>query len=106
MAKFGARDLEIFNRIVADFSAAKVGEHDQANQELETAMHTGQTYYFMPQPYTIIVVEEFGDLMAVDKSNVENCVVRLAQMARACGIHLILAMQSPRKDVVTGLIKT
>jgi S-DNA-T family DNA segregation ATPase FtsK/SpoIIIE len=44
--------------------------------------------------------------MAVDKNNVEHAVVRLAQMARACGIHLILAMQSPRKDVVTGLIKT
>ena len=43
--------------------------------------------------------------MAVDKQNVENGVVRLAQMARACGMHLILAMQSPRKDVVTGLIK-
>jgi S-DNA-T family DNA segregation ATPase FtsK/SpoIIIE len=51
-------------------------------------------------------VEEFGDLMAVDKVNVEQAVVRLAQMARACGIHLVLAMQSPRKDVVTGLIKT
>ena len=44
--------------------------------------------------------------MAVDKQNVEQSVVRLAQMARACGIHLILAMQSPRKEVVTGLIKT
>jgi S-DNA-T family DNA segregation ATPase FtsK/SpoIIIE len=44
--------------------------------------------------------------MAVDKINVEQAVVRLAQMARACGIHLVLAMQSPRKDVVTGLIKT
>ena len=52
------------------------------------------------------MVEEFGDLMAVDKSNVEHAVVRLAQMARASGIHLVLAMQSPRKDVVTGLIKT
>jgi S-DNA-T family DNA segregation ATPase FtsK/SpoIIIE len=54
----------------------------------------------------VIVVEEFGDLMTVDKANVETAVVRLAQMARACGIHLILAMQSPRKEVVTGLIKT
>jgi S-DNA-T family DNA segregation ATPase FtsK/SpoIIIE len=54
----------------------------------------------------VIVVEEFGDLMAVDKINVEQAVVRLAQMARACGIHLVLAMQSPRRDVVTGLIKT
>jgi DNA segregation ATPase FtsK/SpoIIIE, S-DNA-T family len=64
------------------------------------------SYYFSQLPYIVIVVEEFGDLMAVDKVNVEQAVVRLAQMARACGIHLILAMQSPRKDVVTGLIKT
>jgi len=106
MAKMGARDLESFNKIVGDFSTAQVAEHEGVNLELENAMHTAQTYYFSPLPYTIIVVEEFGDLMAVDKSNVENCVVRLAQMARACGIHLILAMQSPRKDVVTGLIKT
>jgi DNA segregation ATPase FtsK/SpoIIIE, S-DNA-T family len=54
----------------------------------------------------VIAVEEFGDLMAVDKQNVEQNIVRLAQMARACGIHLMLAMQSPRKEVVTGLIKT
>src|SRR6202007_540998 len=47
-----------------------------------------------------------GDLRVVDKINVEQAVVRLAQMARACGIHLVLAMQSPRRDVVTGLIKT
>jgi DNA segregation ATPase FtsK/SpoIIIE, S-DNA-T family len=106
MAKMGARDLESFNKIVEGFSTAQVADHETFNQEAEAAMHTQQTYYFTPLPYTIIVVEEFGDLMAVDKSNVENCVVRLAQMARACGIHLILAMQSPRKDVVTGLIKT
>ena len=106
MAKFGARDLESFNKAVANLTAAEVAEHDRVNQEFETAVQAGQTYYFSTQPYTIIVVEEFGDLMAVDKSNVEICVVRLAQMARACGIHLMLAMQSPRKDVVTGLIKT
>ena len=106
MAKFGARDLESFNRAVGKLNAAQVGEHEQINQEFESALKANQTYYFSTQPYTIIVVEEFGDLMAVDKSNVETCVVRLAQMARACGIHLILAMQSPRRDVVTGLIKT
>ena len=65
-----------------------------------------EQYYYQALPYIVIVVEEFGDLMAVDKQNVEHGVVRLAQMARACGIHLILAMQSPRKEVVTGLIKT
>lgn len=105
MAKFGARDLESFNKTVRELSSSALSEHETVNQEAESS-HSGQTYYFTPQPYTIIVVEEFGDLMSVDKNNVEHCVVRLAQMARACGIHLILAMQSPRKDVVTGLIKT
>ena len=65
-----------------------------------------EQYYYTSQPYIVVAVEEFGDLMAVDKQNVEQNIVRLAQMARACGIHLILAMQSPRKEVVTGLIKT
>jgi S-DNA-T family DNA segregation ATPase FtsK/SpoIIIE len=105
MAKFNARDLETFNQTVQQLGSAKQAEHEQINAEHEGA-HNGQSYYYTEQPYTIIVVEEFGDLMAVDKSNVEQCVVRLAQMARACGIHLILAMQSPRKAVVTGLIKT
>jgi S-DNA-T family DNA segregation ATPase FtsK/SpoIIIE len=105
MAKFNARDLETFNQTVQKLGSAKLAEHEQINAEHEGA-HNGQSYYYTEQPYTIIVVEEFGDLMAVDKSNVEQCVVRLAQMARACGIHLILAMQSPRKEVVTGLIKT
>ncbi len=105
MAKFGARDLESFNKSVNAMSASDVANHEQVNTELESA-HALQAYYYTAQPYTVIVVEEFGDLMSVDKSNVEHSVVRLAQMARACGIHLILAMQSPRKDVVTGLIKT
>lgn len=105
MAKFASRDLETFNKTVTALSSSDIAAHEQANAELETTQST-QMYYYTQQPYTVIVVEEFGDLMSVDKSNVEHCVVRLAQMARACGIHLMLAMQSPRKDVVTGLIKT
>ncbi len=106
MSKFGARGLEAYNETVAEFDKTKVAEHDAYNLELEEQRRHNETYYFTPQPYIVIVVEEFGDLMSVDKSNVEQLVVRLAQMARASGIHLILAMQSPRKDVVTGLIKT
>lgn len=105
MAKFAARDLETYNKTVKALGSGDIATHEQANAELE-ASHGLQTYYYSEQPYMVIVVEEFGDLMSVDKSNVEHCVVRLAQMARACGIHLMLAMQSPRKDVVTGLIKT
>jgi S-DNA-T family DNA segregation ATPase FtsK/SpoIIIE len=107
MSKFGARGLESFNEMVSNLSKEKIEEHEKANLDLEANQATKtETYYFTPQPYIVIVVEEFGDLMAVDKQNVEQSVVRLAQMARACGIHLILAMQSPRKEVVTGLIKT
>lgn len=105
MSKFGARGIEEFNKKVDAFSKSQVEEHFEINEQLEGVAKL-ESYYFSPQPYICIVVEEFGDLMAVDKSNVEQSVVRLAQMARACGIHLILAMQSPRKDVVTGLIKT
>ena len=105
MSKFGARGIEEFNAKMEKLSKDKVEEHAQVNEELEGVAKL-ESYYYTPQPYICIVVEEFGDLMAVDKSNVEQSVVRLAQMARACGIHLILAMQSPRKDVVTGLIKT
>lgn len=106
MSKFGARGLEGYNDIVGKLSKEQLEQHEKTNQEWENDSRKLQQYYYTPQPYIVIVVEEFGDLMAVDKANVENLVVRLAQMARACGIHLVLAMQSPRKDVVTGLIKT
>lgn len=106
MSKFGARGIESFNEIVEKFGKEEIEKHEQANLDLENLNQKLEQYYFTSQPYIVIVVEEFGDLMAVDKVNVEQAVVRLAQMARACGIHLILAMQSPRKDVVTGLIKT
>lgn len=106
MSRFGARGLEAFNEIVGAFDEEELKKHEEQNAELEAAGKAHELYYFQEQPYITIVVEEFGDLMTVDKGQVESLVVRLAQMARACGMHLVLAMQSPRKDVVTGLIKT
>ncbi|MFK8137352.1 MAG: DNA translocase FtsK [Bdellovibrionales bacterium] len=106
MSRFGTRNLEEFNTKVQKLTKEQSDEHFQTNEDFLTENKRNETYHYSKQPYIVIVVEEFGDLMAVDKGNVENSVVRLAQMARACGIHLILAMQSPRKDVVTGLIKT
>ncbi|PIU00587.1 MAG: cell division protein FtsK [Bdellovibrionales bacterium CG10_big_fil_rev_8_21_14_0_10_45_34] len=106
MSRFEVRGIDGFNEMAAQFTAEDLEVYTKENEQLIEAGKPNKTFYFEPLPFMVIVVEEFGDLMAVDKGNVEGLVVRLAQMARACGIHLILAMQSPRKDVVTGLIKT
>ena len=107
MSKFGARNIEQFNEAVEKLNSEQIAEHEKINAEFENqGIMKLEQYYYTAQPYIVIAVEEFGDLMAVDKQNVEQNIVRLAQMARACGMHLMLAMQSPRKEVVTGLIKT
>ncbi len=106
MSKFGARGLEAYNEAVRDLSAEDREKHKETNDQYEDKNKKNQKYYFEELPYLVIVVEEFGDLMQIDADNVEQSVVRLAQLARACGIHLMLCMQSPRKEIVTGLIKT
>ena len=107
MSQFGARGLEAYNDTVSQLSKQQMEEHEKANQELEQMPgKKSEMYYWTPLPYFVIVVEEFADLMTVDKANVEQSVVRLAQKARACGIHLVLCLQSPRKEFVTGAIKS
>lgn len=106
MSKFGSRGLEAFNEAVKNLSNEDKDLHKKANEEFEEKNKKNQKYYYEELPYLVIVVEEFGDLMQIDSDNVEQSVVRLAQLARACGIHLMLCMQSPRKEIVTGLIKT
>jgi len=87
-------------------AANHVRNIDQFNKLFEN----GSEYLFEdvnqePLPYLMIVIDELADLMMLDRSNVEEAITRLAQMARAVGIHLILATQRPSVDVITGLIK-
>ena len=104
LSKFGARDIKSFNEHIKSLKSEEKKEHQNYNAD----KHPQQSYYFEPLPFICIIIEEFGDLMADTqyRKGIEQAVVRLAQKARASGIHLVLAMQSPRKDVVTGLIKT
>ena len=101
---FKARDHRSFNETIKNLSEKEKNFHRQKQETLSPQ----NNYYFDTLPLICLVIEEFGDLMAdrAVRRSVENAVVRLAQKARASGIHLLLAMQSPRKDVVTGLIKT
>ncbi|MBL7687098.1 MAG: DNA translocase FtsK [Bdellovibrionaceae bacterium] len=104
--RFKVRKLEEFNEAVQKLTKEQIEEHAQINTDYEVQNRKNEQYYFTPQPFIVYVIEEFGDLMMVDKQQVEEGVVRLTQMARAAGIHLIIAMQTPRKEVVTGRIKT
>jgi len=84
----------------------RVRNIDQFNKLFEH----GSEYLFEdvnqePLPYIMIIIDELADLMMLDRANVEEAITRLAQMARAVGIHLVLATQRPSVDVITGLIK-
>lgn len=107
LSKFGVSKIEHFNEKASRLTAEEIEQHEVFNQEIEqSGKGKGDQYYFRHLPYIVIIVDELADLMVTEKQNIEQPIQRLTQMARACGMHLILATQSPRKDVVTGLIKT
>ena len=98
------REMERRLKLLASRSVRNI---DQYNKLFEGTMPSlfddGQAEE--PLPYMVIIIDELADLMMLDKANVEESITRLAQMARAVGIHLVLATQRPSVDVITGLIK-
>jgi S-DNA-T family DNA segregation ATPase FtsK/SpoIIIE len=109
MSKMGVRNIEGFNGRVRD--ALAKGEMFkrtvQTGFDDETGEPVFETDEFKPEtiPYIVVIVDEMADLMMVAGKEIEACIQRLAQMARASGIHLIMATQRPSVDVITGTIK-
>ncbi|RDD67716.1 DNA translocase FtsK [Thalassococcus profundi] len=109
MSKMGVRNIDGYNGRVAD--ALKKGEMFsrtvQTGFDDDTGEPVFETEEFEPKkmPYIVVIVDEMADLMMVAGKEIEACIQRLAQMARASGIHLIMATQRPSVDVITGTIK-
>ena len=109
MSKMGVRNIDGFNKRVRE--ALSKGE--QVTRTIQTGFDpdTGDPIYeqealnLEPMPFIVIVVDEMADLMMVAGKDIEGAIQRLAQMARAAGIHLIMATQRPSVDVITGTIK-
>ncbi|MBY0382675.1 MAG: DNA translocase FtsK [Xanthobacteraceae bacterium] len=109
MSKLGVRNIDGYN--------ARVAEAKTKGEELTRTVHTGfdketgkaiyeeEKLELEPLPYIVIIVDEMADLMMVAGKDIEGAVQRLAQMARAAGLHVILATQRPSVDVITGTIK-
>jgi S-DNA-T family DNA segregation ATPase FtsK/SpoIIIE len=93
LASEGVRNIDQYNNILRGALEAGEKKEDENGEPLK------------PLPWCIVVIDEFADLMMVSSSDVEDSVTRLAQMARAVGIHLVLATQRPSVDVITGIIK-
>ncbi len=91
LAEYGVRNIEQYNKMFEPDSTLNLFDSNGERQG--------------PLPYLVIVIDELADLMMVEPQTVEESITRLAQMARAVGIHLILATQRPSVDVITGLIK-
>ena len=109
MSKLGVRNIDGYNARVAEANGK--GEklsrtvHTGYNRETGEAIYEKEELDLEPLPYIVVIVDEMADLMMVAGKDIEGAVQRLAQMARAAGLHVILATQRPSVDVITGTIK-
>ncbi len=109
MSKVGVRNIDGFNARVAEASAKGqvISRTVQTGYDRETgeAIYEKEDMDLSPLPFIVVIVDEMADLMMVAGKDIEGAIQRLAQMARAAGIHLIMATQRPSVDVITGTIK-
>src|SRR6187401_338112 len=109
MAKLGVRNIDGYNARVAEAKAK--GEtltrtvHTGYDKETGEAIYEKEQLELEPLPFLVVIVDEMADLMMVAGKDIEGAIQRLAQMARAAGVHVILATQRPSVDVITGTIK-
>jgi S-DNA-T family DNA segregation ATPase FtsK/SpoIIIE len=99
------REMERRLKLLAEKGVRNIDQYNKLFDDGDTPSLFGDQSEERPIPYIVIIIDELADLMMLDGHNVEESITRLAQMARAVGIHLVLATQRPSVDVITGLIK-
>ena len=99
------REMERRLKLLASKGVRNIDQYNRLFDPSDTPSLFAEDSDDKPIPYIVIIIDELADLMMLDSSNVEESITRLAQMARAVGIHLVLATQRPSVDVITGLIK-